>query len=474
MTTEQKKFVPVILSGGAGTRLWPISRKHYPKQFLDLMGNGKTMLQLTALRTVKFGSPVVVCSEQHRFLVAEQMAQIGIVPRAIILEPVGRNTAPAIAVAAHFIKDSLNEDLMGVFPADHVITEQQVFHDCLEIGVDAAKEGNLITFGVVPDKPETGYGYIKVDPSSGNDVRTVVEFVEKPNLPIAKSYLESGSYLWNSGMFMFSATLYLKELQKNVSQIVEHTAQSLIDAKTDLDFIRLDISSFESCKNISIDYAVMEQSDKVVSVSLDVGWSDVGNWESLWEVCEKDSNNNVLLGDTFSLDSQNTYVHSNEKLAVLIGVEDLIVVDSDDALLIADKSKSQQVKRVVEFLEQNCRTEHLHHRNVHRPWGCYDSIKSGVRYQVKELVVKPGESLSLQLHYHRAEHWVVVEGTALVVLDHEEKMLCENESIYIPAGTKHQLSNPGKIPLKVIEVQSGSYLREDDIVRFNDPYKRDN
>lgn len=471
---HNKTFIPVILSGGSGTRLWPISRKHYPKQFLDLMGDGRTMLQLTALRTSKFGPPVIVCSEQHRFLVAEQLAQIDIKPLAIILEPAGRNTAPAIAVAAHFISEHSADAIMGVFPADHVIQNEQAFHECLYKGVDAAEQQQLITFGVVPDKPEVGYGYLKVGKSDTENTLSVLEFVEKPDLSTAQTYLDSGAYLWNSGMFMFPSSLYLDELRNNDPEMVLSCEQSLKKAKTDLDFVRLDRENFEANKNISVDYAVMEKSDKVASVALDVGWSDVGSWESLWEVCKKDEQNNASLGDTFFSDTQNTYVHSNEKLTALIGVSDLIVVDSDDSLLIADKSKSQEVKQAVEFLNNNKRTEHLHHRNVHRPWGCYDSIKSGSRYQVKELVVKPGACLSLQLHYHRAEHWVVVEGTAMVKLNDDEVMLSENESIYIPAGSKHQLTNPGKIPLKVIEVQSGSYLGEDDIVRFNDPYKRDN
>lgn len=478
MENELSEFIPVILSGGSGTRLWPISRKHYPKQFLDLMGDGKTMLQLTALRTSKFGSPVVVCSEQHRFLVAEQLAQIGITPRAILLEPVGRNTAPAIAIAAHFVEQISEgesaKEIIGVFPADHVIQDEEGFHSALEKGIKSASQGNLITFGVVPDKAETGYGYINVDQSSLDDVLSVLKFVEKPDLKTAQSYLESGEFLWNSGMFMFSSSVFLEELGKTEPEMVASANQALRGALTDLDFVRLEKSSFATCNNISVDYAVMEKSDKVVSIALDVGWSDVGNWESLWEVCKKDDSGNATLGDAFLVDSVDNYVHSNEKLTALIGVKDLIVVDSDDSLLIADKSKSQEVKQAVEFLTKNGRTEHLHHRNVHRPWGSYDSIKNGLRYQVKELVVKPGAALSLQLHYHRAEHWVVVEGTAMVIVDDKEVMLHENESVYIPIGSKHQLRNLGKIPLKVIEVQSGSYLGEDDIVRFNDPYKRDN
>lgn len=473
MTLSKDKIIPVILSGGAGTRLWPMSRQQYPKQFIDITGTGKTMLQLSALRTQSFGAPIIVCSEEHRFIVGEQLNSVGIEPRAIILEPVARNTAAAIATAAHVAKSIDKDVVIAVFPADHMINDVDEFVMALERGAEICGSEFLVTFGVKPDKPETGYGYIHTSTDSVGEGVKVNRFVEKPDYEKACAFIADGHYLWNSGMFMFSAEFLLKELEKTEKNIVEYTRRAIENATRDLDFLRLDKKAFSECKNISIDYALMEKSQQVVSVALDVGWSDIGSWESIWQQAEKDKRDNLLIGDVISQDATGCLVHSNEKLTAIVGVQDLLVIDTDDSLLVVDKKASQNVKNVVEHLQKNARKERLHHRVVHRPWGSYDSIKNGDRYQVKQLLVKPGASLSLQLHHHRAEHWVVVEGTAEVVLGEERRILTENESIYIPVGIKHQLSNPGKLPLKVIEVQSGAYLDEDDIVRFDDIYNRE-
>lgn len=464
-------MIPVILSGGSGTRLWPMSRKHYPKQLLDIAGTGKTLLQETALRFSAYADPIIVCSDAHRFIVAEQLEQVGVSPAAILLEPCGRNTAPAIALAAHFAKKLDKSAYIGVFPADHFINDNKKLIESIELGRTTLNEDKLVTFGIYPDKPETGYGYIKVG-EPHRTLQNVEEFVEKPDLEIAKKYITSGKYLWNSGMFLFSADYFLKSLILYEPDIARLTEEALKKAVIDLDFIRVDQASFEQCKSISVDYALMEKSDSVLAIALDVGWSDIGNWQSLWEVSRKDAENNVTIGDVFSQKSTNCYVSSGEKFTAIVGVKDLIVVDTDDALLVTHKDFAQEVKYIPALLSQENRHEHLHHRNVHRPWGAFDSIHSGERYQVKKLVVKPGASLSLQLHHHRAEHWVVVEGTALVTLDGNEQLLTENESIYIPVGATHRLTNPGKIPLQVIEVQSGSYLGEDDIIRIDDNYQR--
>ncbi|BDX07714.1 mannose-1-phosphate guanylyltransferase/mannose-6-phosphate isomerase [Planctobacterium marinum] len=470
MTTS---IIPVILSGGAGTRLWPMSRKHYPKQFIDLTGSGKTMLQMSALRTQAFGAPIVVCSEEHRFIVAEQLTSIGITPAAIILEPVAKNTAAAIAIAAHFAKNVADDAIIAVFPADHLVSDETAFVSALKDGVEVCAQGKLVTFGVRPDKPETGYGYINLDEQKVGESHVVKQFVEKPEYQVACEYIKAGHYLWNSGMFMFSANTLLHELKLTEPELVENCQNALLQAKQDLDFIRLNKTEFSKCKNISIDYALMEKSDNVVSIALNVGWSDIGSWESIWQESPKDAHQNVLIGDVLACQSTGCFIHSKEKLTAVVGIDDLLVVDTDDSLLIIDKKQSQEVKTIVAQLEQQSRSERLHHRSVHRPWGSFDSIKSGERYQVKQLSVKPGASLSMQLHHHRAEHWIIVEGTAEVVVGDTQHILTENESIYIPVGEKHQLKNPGKLPLKVIEVQSGAYLAEDDIVRFNDPYNRD-
>lgn len=466
--------IPVVLSGGSGTRLWPLSRKQYPKQLLNLTGGAYTMLQETVNRVQQFENPIIVCNEDHRFMVAEQCHSIGIKPSAIILEPVGRNTAPAIALAALEAKKLDPEAIIAIFPADHVIDNQSAFEQSLSIAIKAAKQNKLVTFGIVADKPETGYGYIKSLKTTDYDSSfyVVESFVEKPDLATAQQYIESGDYYWNSGMFVFKASVYLQALEKANPQIITFCKESIEKAQNDLDFIRIDKASFKKCPDDSIDYAVMERADNVVVVPMDAGWSDLGSWSSLWEISDKDADDNAYIGDVISLHSKNNLVHSTDKLVATIGLENIVIVETKDALLVSHKDHVQDVKIVVEQLKNHQRNEHVLHREVQRPWGCYDSIDNGERYQVKRITVKPGASLSLQMHHHRAEHWVVVSGTALVQLGDKEQLLTENQSVYIPIGETHRLTNPGQLPLELIEVQSGSYLGEDDIVRFEDVYKR--
>ncbi len=463
------KIIPVILSGGSGTRLWPLSRKSYPKQLLPLVGE-KTMLQETLLRVAHLDAPIIVCNQDHRFMVAEQAQALGIKAESIILEPVARNTAPAIALAALKALPIDDDAIIAVFPADHVINNQQAFMQALDKAVTAASQGKLATFGIVPTKPETGYGYIKS--ASKESDAAVIEFVEKPDLETAQAYLESGDYFWNSGMFVFEAKTYLNELAKHYPETVEACSDALKSANTDLDFLRVEEERFAQAADESIDYAVMEKTGSAWMVPMDAGWSDVGAWSSLWDVSEKDENNNVVLGDVIIEDCQGCLFQSSEKLVAAIGLDDVVVINTKDAVLIAKKDRVQDVKSIVAQLKEKNRTEHLLHREVFRPWGSYDTIENGTHYQVKRISVKPGASLSLQMHYHRAEHWVVVEGSAIVTVDDKEMLLSANESIYIPLGSKHRLTNPGKIPLQLIEVQSGTYLGEDDIVRFEDLYGR--
>lgn len=468
-----KKLIPVILSGGSGTRLWPVSRKHYPKQFHQLTGSTLSLLQETAERVRHLAAPIVVCNEDHRFMMAEQLLNIEIEAKAIILEPAARNTAPAIALAAFHALADCPEAMMVVLPADHVIKNQAVFMAALETAVQAAEDAALVTFGIVPSKPETGYGYIQAKEKSG-EIRGVSRFVEKPDLSTAESYLASGDYFWNSGMFVFKARAYLEALQQFCPQIYSICESCANGAVKDLDFIRIDKTEFSECPSDSIDYAIMEKAGNVKMVPLDADWNDVGSWSSLWETLPKDEQNNALIGDIISIDTRNTLVHSldKDKLIVTIGLDDITIVETKNALLVAKRDKAQDVKAVVEQLSADDRQEHLFHREVHRPWGSYDSIQNGERFQVKRICVKPGASLSLQMHHHRAEHWVVVSGTAIVRVGDTESLLTENQSVYIPIGAKHRLTNPGKLPLELIEVQSGSYLGEDDIVRFEDVFGR--
>ena len=468
--------IPVILSGGSGTRLWPLSRKHYPKQFHKLSGSGYTLIQDTALRVKHLAPPIVVCNEEHRFMLAEQLQQIGRQPAAILLEPEAKNTAPAIALAALKAQEIDPDAIIAVFPADHVITDTEAFNKALNTAVAAAvKETALLTFGIVPTHAETGYGYIETTGSaSDGDVSAVKQFVEKPDLATAESYLASGNYYWNSGMFVFKAAAFLEELAKHNEAILRHSQAAYQRAVTDLDFIRIDKAAFADCPSDSIDYAVMEKSDRVKVVALDAGWSDIGSWRAIWDILEKDSQGTASVGDVINIDTKDTLIHSHSKnkLVCTIGLQDLVIVDTPNALLVAQKDQVQDVKSAVQQIADDDREEHLFHREVHRPWGCYDSIDFGERYQVKRITVKPGASLSLQKHHHRAEHWVVVTGTAEVQIGDKVSILSENESVYIPLGEIHRLTNPGKVPLELIEVQSGSYLGEDDIVRLQDNFGR--
>ena len=466
-------IIPVILSGGAGSRLWPLSRRHYPKQLMPLLG-GRTMLQETIRRldgVEGLAQPIVVCNEQHRFMVAEQLREESIEPAAIILEPVGRNTAPAVAVAAVRALLDAKDAVLLVLPADHVIRDRDALHAAIGAGAALAEEGKLVTFGIVPDAPETGYGYIRAE-NSGAEASAIVEFVEKPDTERARQYLASGDYLWNSGMFMFGAARYLDELRAQSPAMVDACQASLDGAQKDLDFLRLDVAAFEACPSDSIDYAVMEKTADGVVVPLAAGWNDVGSWSALHEVSEKDPDDNVLVGDVVVEDTRNCYLYSSGRLVTAVGLTDCVVIETPDAVLVSPRDRVQDVKKLVNHLQSEGREEISDHRQVFRPWGSYDSIDMGERFQVKRIVVNPGAKLSLQMHHHRAEHWIVVQGTARVTRGEDEFLLGENESTYIPMGTTHRLENPGKVPLHLIEVQSGTYLGEDDIVRYDDTYGR--
>ncbi len=470
-------LIPVILSGGAGTRLWPLSRKLYPKQFLPLTGE-RTMIQDTALRAEGLAGvapPIVVCNEAHRFLVAEQLRQVGVVPQAILLEPVGRNTAPAVTIAALValanVKPGAEPPLLLVLPADHVLTDVLAFRRAVEAALPAAREGRLVTFGVVPTQPETGYGYIRQAAGSG-PVRTVAEFVEKPDTARAAEFVASGDYFWNSGMFLFSATAWLEELTRADVAMLAACRRAHELAVRDLDFIRLDKVAFESCRADSIDYAVMEKTDRASVVPLAAGWSDVGSWASLQDALAPDAAGNVTRGDVFAEDSKDCLLYSTERLVATVGLAGHVVIETKDAVLVAPRGRVQDVKRLVESMKRAGRSEPGLHREVFRPWGSYDSVDAGARFQVKRLTIKPGATLSLQMHRHRAEHWVVVRGTARITRGEEVFLLSENESTFIPVGTVHRIENPGTEPLQIIEVQSGSYLGEDDIVRLDDHYGR--
>ena len=468
-------IIPVILSGGTGSRLWPQSRESCPKQFLNLTGE-KTLLQETVSRTSKISdmrAPVVVCNEEHRFMVAEQLRSLGITATAVVLEPVGRNTAPAVAVAALCALEAEQDPMLLVLPADHIILDTASFQQTVEEALPHAQAGHLITFGVVPRAAETGYGYIKAGPCLENSrICSVERFIEKPNQATACAYLESGDYYWNSGMFLFRASRYLEELQNFAPEIATACRQAWAAEQQDMDFQRLQREVFESCPSDSIDYAVMEKTRDALVMPLDAGWNDVGSWASLWEVAERDQDGNVLKGDVLALDSQQNYVYAHDRLVATIGVEDLVVVETADAVLVAHRDRTQAVKNVVEQLKAEGRGQGSTHRKIYRPWGSYDSIDVEQRFQVKRITVNPGARLSMQMHHHRAEHWIVVSGTAQVTRGEETFLLSENQSTYIPLGTSHRLENPGKIPLELIEVQSGSYLGEDDIVRFEDVYGR--
>ena len=468
---------PVVIAGGVGSRLWPLSRQYFPKQFLSV-ASSSTMLQDTLLRldTKEHSAPLFICNEDHRYIVAEQLRQSGVLSGGIILEPVGRNTAPAIALAAFNVLNEGDDPILLVLAADHVIKNVSAFEKVLKQAMSPAEKGKLVTFGVVPSKPEIGYGYIRmssVQPELGENVYSIEQFVEKPDLSAAQDYVESGDYLWNSGMFMFKASCYLAELKKNRPDIYEACEQSMLGAQSDADFIRPAKDIFEACPEDSVDYAVMEKTLDAVVVPVDCGWSDVGSWSSLWDIAEKDESGNALNGSVITQGTTNSYVKSDGKLIATVGLDNVVVVESDDAILVADKNQVQDVKKIFARLKSQNRSEAFVHRKVYRPWGYFDSIDVGERFQVKRIYVDPGAQLSLQMHHHRAEHWVVVKGTAQVTRGDETFLVTENQSTFIPIGTQHRLVNPGAIPLEMIEVQSGSYLGEDDIVRIEDVYGRE-
>ena len=469
------KLQPVLLSGGSGTRLWPLSREAYPKQFLALAGDD-TMLQATWQRVAALAdaAPIVVAGEDHRFLVAEQLRQIGAPTPAILLEPMGRNTAPAIAAAAMQAMRGGDDPLLLVLPSDHVVRDESAFRAAVSAAMPAAQAGALVTFGIVPDAPETGFGYIEADKHAGDrgdGVRRVLRFVEKPDAATAQDYVDAGGYYWNSGMFLFLASRYLEELQRFRPDIVAGVRTAFDAAQRDGDFIRLDKEAFAACPPDSIDYAVMEKTDMASVLPVDIGWNDVGSWSALWDVSAQDADGNAHHGDVIAIDSRNSYAYAR-RLVALVGVDDLVVVETDDAILVARKDKVQQVKDVVAKLKAEQRSQATLHREVHRPWGSYDGIDIGDGFQVKRIKVKPGARLSLQSHTQRAEHWIVVRGHARVTRDNDVFELHANQSTYIPIGAKHRLENPGSEMLELIEVQSGGYLGEDDIVRYEDVYGR--
>ncbi|MDH5300486.1 MAG: mannose-1-phosphate guanylyltransferase/mannose-6-phosphate isomerase [Gammaproteobacteria bacterium] len=477
------QLFPVILCGGSGTRLWPMSREHFPKQLLALTGK-ESLLQQTVARFPKgmlaAQAPLLVSNEAQRFLVAEQMRQINMPDSMIILEPQAKNTAPAVTLAAQHIVAKQGDGLMLVMPADHVIKQVDVFHQAVKQGIALAEQGSVVTFGIVPTHAETGFGYIKRGKTVQGEACAIHAFVEKPNLELAQQFVASGDYFWNSGMFLFKASVWLKALDKLAPQISACVAKAYAEGRDDIDFFRAHKDHFAASPSDSIDYAVMEHLTENagaalaqgVVIPLDAGWSDVGSWESLWDVGDKDSDGNMLQGDVYTEQTHDSIILAEQRLVATIGVSNLIVVETPDAVLVADKSQSQQVKNIVNRLKTEKRSEATSHRLVHRPWGTYEGIDQGSRYQVKRIVVKPGAQLSLQMHHHRAEHWIVVSGTARVTRGDEAFLLSENQSTYIPLGVTHRLENPGTIPLELIEVQSGSYLGEDDIVRFDDIYGR--
>lgn len=468
-------IIPVILSGGSGSRLWPLSRAMRPKQFLGVTEQ-QTLFQLTLARVQQLDgalSPIIVANHEHRFLAAEQARVLGVAPTAILLEPMGRNTAPAIAVAALQARADNTDPLILVMPSDHIIQDIAAFNTAVALARDAASDGLLVTFGIVPDRAETGYGYVMAgDLLKPAGVHQVARFVEKPDLETAQAYVASGQYCWNSGMFMFRASVFLEELAMHRPDIREGAEKAWHNAHRDLEFIRLDKEAFAACPSESVDYAVMEKTRNAAMVSLDAGWNDVGAWPAVWESQAKDDSGNAGRGDFMFEDASGCYVHADHRLVTLLGTQDLFVIETSDAVLVGHKDHAQGVKKIVERLQSSKRKETDFHREVFRPWGSFDSIDQGEKYQVKRITVAPGAKLSLQYHHHRAEHWVVVSGTGKVRIGEHTQILAENQSVYIPVGETHSLENPGSVPLELIEVQSGSYLGEDDIVRLEDIYGR--
>lgn len=476
--SSNKKIIPVILSGGMGTRLWPMSRKSYPKQFLNLSSN-KSLIQETVERVQSkelFEDPIVVSNIEHRFLIAEQLENCGVKSPTIILEPCGRNTAPALALAAHYIKKHHEDALMLVLPSDHIIKDNAAFLDGVRRAQEAAEQGKLVTFGIKPEYAETGYGYIEYGNAINEEQQSynVANFVEKPDTATAEAYVASGKFAWNSGMFLFPVEQYLNELSALQSEINTVCAKAINTRIEESDFIRLDEKTFAACPSVSVDYAVMEHTKDAATVTLDCGWSDAGSWDSLWRIADKDANGNVIKGKSYNIDSKDCYISCEDgPIVTTVGVTDLAIISTKDSVLVLNKEKAQDIKKLVDTIKQDNTALVESHRRVYRPWGFYDSIDNGTRHQVKRINVKSGAKLSLQMHYHRAEHWIIVRGTARVVCGENEQILTENQSVYIPCGVTHRIENPGKIDLDIIEVQSGTYLGEDDIVRFEDQYGRD-
>jgi mannose-1-phosphate guanylyltransferase/mannose-6-phosphate isomerase len=473
--SKSLSITPVILSGGSGTRLWPLSRKALPKQLLALASE-RSMLQETIARAQGDGfvTPLIICNQEHRFLIAEQLRAVGVTGAKIVLEPVGRNTAPAAAIAALKVVEENPDGLILLMPSDHVVLNRPAFQQAVAVARQAAQDGALVTFGIKPAAPEIGYGYIKSAGPLTNAAGAfaIDRFVEKPDRTTAESYLASGDYFWNSGMFVFRAAAFLEELHRLQPRILECCKDALAHAHRDMDFIRLGEPAFVACPSDSIDYAVMEHATQAAVVPVEMGWNDVGSWQSLWDIAPRDAGGNAVKGNVLIEKSQNCYLRSEGPLVAAVGVENLVVVATKDAVLISNRDSAQDVKKIVEQLERRGSNQHILHPVVHRPWGTYEGIDAGANFQVKHIMVKPGQKLSLQMHHHRAEHWIVVEGTALVTCDDREFLLQPNESTFIPLGSRHRLENPGKTPLRLIEVQSGAYLGEDDIVRFEDTYAR--
>jgi mannose-1-phosphate guanylyltransferase/mannose-6-phosphate isomerase len=469
------RIVPVILSGGSGTRLWPVSRDSFPKQLWALVSE-HTMMQQTALRAVtpEFASPIIVCNNEHRFLIAEQLRAAGIKDARIVLEPVGRNSAPAIAAAALLVAEQNPDAVLWIMAADASIADEPALHVAVQAAAGAARIGKIVTFGMKPTAPETGYGYIEIGaalPDSAG-VYSVARFSEKPDTMTAARFVSGGDHLWNSGMFLFTARTLLEELEQHAGEVLLMMRQAVADRTADQDFIRLGVDAFTLCPSISFDYAVAERTSRAAVVPTDLGWSDVGSWNALWELGVKDTSGNVALGDVLLEGAENCYVRSDGVLTAVVGLRDAVVVVTEDAVLAMSRDQSQDVKKVVERLKASSRSEAIAHNRCYRPWGFYESLIQGDRFQVKRIVVSPGRQLSLQSHFHRAEHWIVVNGTARVTRDAEILIVRENENVYLPLGCVHRLENPGRIPLTLIEVQSGAYLGEDDIVRLEDVYGR--
>ena len=474
-TLSHPFIYPVILSGGSGTRLWPLSRADYPKQFLPLL-NASSLFQESLKRVQHLANakpPLVISNEEHRFIVAEQARAINIKLSAILLEPFAKNTAPAITLAALYLMATGDpEGVMLVLPSDHMIQNETAFHEAIQVGANVAQQGKLVTFGIVPTSPETGYGYIEAGSLISEGALTVKEFTEKPDLATAQGYVDSGKHYWNSGIFMFTAKALLQEITKFHPEIVAACEVAFNLKKNDLDFIRIDANSFKACPSISIDYAVMEKTQSGAVIPLDAGWDDLGSWTSVKNALTTDQHGNTMQGDVISVDAKNNYTHAAYRLVTLLGVEDLLVIETADAVMVAHQDSAQDVKKIVEILKSQNREEVGANRKVYRPWGDYDQVDRGDKFQVKRITVKPGQKLSLQLHHHRTEHWVVVSGTAKVHIGEDVKMLKENESIFIPKETIHSLENTGPVDLEIIEVQTGDYLGEDDIVRLDDKYGR--